>query len=419
MRKPFQWALAFAAVAAALAVVAGLVVQVLEERRQEQEARRPAARPRRVSRAPNGDIIVTVGPETVRLSGIRTEPLAEAAFPREAVAYGRFQEDPARTFALRAPVGGVLRRAAGTDWPALGEKLGDGVTVGLLQPRFAPAERVDLAVRLEAARAEVSATKASLAAAQASLRRARTLNAEDKNVSDRTLQEAEAKAKGEEARLAAAEATLKLLESAVASGEGVSDAFPLILARGGEVVEVSVQPGEAVETGATLLRVSRFDELLARVALPAGERLEGPVSEARIVVLGREELPLRGTRIGAGGAADPRLLGETYLFRVKAGDSGLRPGMALTASLALPGAPERGVLLPRAAVVRFGGKMWAYLEAAPDRFFRREIAEARLLEKGWFVTRGFSSQDRVVVSGAQTLLSEELSSQIRLEEERD
>ena len=50
--------------------------------------------------------------------------------------------------------------------------------------------RFTLSDRLATARAEVESSTAALAAARAALDRARTLNADDKNVSDRVMQEA-------------------------------------------------------------------------------------------------------------------------------------------------------------------------------------------------------------------------------------
>lgn len=419
MKKPLRWAIVLGTLLLGLGLAGWLVMEVLEEREREHLAKQPAKRPRRVSRGPGGRIEVTLDPQTRKLAAIQIEPLSEITAPREAIAYGRFLEDPSRSFALRAPLPGILRSAEGRAWPALGDLIPDGQAVGRLEPRFAPAERIDLGGRLAAARAELDSARAALGAAGAALVRARTLNAEDKNLSDRALQEAEAKEKAEQARLGGAQETIRLLEAALAPGKGATQALLLAPDRGGIVIEVLAQPGEAVESGAVLLRLTRYDQLLARVSLAAGERLEGAVSQARIVPLGREENALQGERVSRSGPVDPRLLGDTFLFRVPTGDSEVRPGMAFTAYLPLPGGSLKGLLVPRSAVIRFGGKMWVYLEISPDKFSRKELAEARPLDKGWFVVRGFEPGEKVVVAGGELLLSEELSSQIQVEDEHD
>ncbi len=78
----------------------------------------------------------------------------------------------------------------------------------------------------------------------------------------------------------------------------------------------------------------------------------------------------------------------------------------------------RGVVIPRSAVVRFGGKAWAYVQTDEVRFSRREVALDQATEQGWFTTAGFTVGDRVVVAGAQLLLSEEFKSQIQIGEDR-
>ncbi|MFN8006814.1 MAG: hypothetical protein U0V70_07295 [Terriglobia bacterium] len=196
---------------------------------------------------------------------------------------------------MRAPITGVLEPTKTRAWPNIGEKILDGTVIGLIQPRFTAVERVDLQSRLAAAQRDVRAFEASLAAAHAALQRARALNADDKNISDRALQEAEARAAGEEARLRASRETLQLLESSLAVNAEDASSLPLAVARGGEVTEILAQPGEAVESGQVVLRLSRYERLIARVDIPAGETVKGPVTTARIFQRpGQEDSPLRG-----------------------------------------------------------------------------------------------------------------------------
>src|SRR5204863_449442 len=68
-----------------------------------------------------------------------------------------------------------------------------------------------------------------------------------------------------------------------------------------------------------------------------------------------------------------------------------------------------GVTVPRAGVVRHDGKAWVYVQAGDDSFSRREITLDRPTENGWFIFEGVTGKERLVVGGAQTILSEELS----------
>jgi hypothetical protein len=68
----------------------------------------------------------------------------------------------------------------------------------------------------------------------------------------------------------------------------------------------------------------------------------------------------------------------------------------------------KGLIVPVSAVVWSEGKAWVYLQTAPDHFSRRVVHTGVPVEKGFFVTQGFTPGDRIVTQGAQALLSEEL-----------
>jgi multidrug efflux pump subunit AcrA (membrane-fusion protein) len=211
-----------------------------------------------------------------------------------------------------------------------------------------------------------------------------------------------------------ADRSIGLIESSLTSMNGA--AAPLELDRGGQVVEALVHPGESVEAGQPIMRVARFDRLLARVDVPAGEIVAGGVAAAGIVPLGYENRPVRGERVALAAAVDPKTQGQAFLFRVPDPSFTLRPGLSVTAYLETPGAPRKGVVIPRAAVVRQSGKTWVYVRTAADQFARREVNLEDPAAEGWF-SRSLSPGDRVATTGAQTLLSEEFKSQIQVGEE--
>ena len=62
--------------------------------------------------------------------------------------------------------------------------------------------------------------------------------------------------------------------------------------------------------------------------------------------------------------------------------------------------------------MRFNGGTWVYLQNSADQFERREVQLDSPLPNGWFVTSGLKPQDKIVTTGAQQLLSEELKGQI-------
>lgn len=400
--------------------VIGLLIFAFIEGRaeiaREREREQPIKVPPRISRTQSGDLIVTIDHETQTRIGLKTAAVTKQTVYPEIAAYGRLLEDPSASFVVRAPVAGVLRRGP-REWPGLGEVLADGQTLGNIEPRLVPFERVDLDARLTNAKGDVAALEAALSASKATYDRTKALNADDKNMSDRAVQEAEARVKADEARLNAARKNVAEFEAAAKTEAGQTGPMPLVT-RAGEVVEVTARPNEAVESGQAILRVARFDTMLARVDLPAGEVAGSKVSSARIAAVGREEQQVRGERVALASIADPRTLGEGYLFRVGGLGGMLRPGAAITAYLQVDGKPTTSFLIPQSAIVRSGGKTWIYRQVADDKYSRQEVALSSSSNRGWLVT-GVTERDRVVSVGAQLLLSEEQKSQIQILEEAE
>lgn len=364
-----------------------------------------------VTRDKNGAVVLRMDEETQQRVGMRVEALQAARDQPQLIAYGSVQEDPSETFTLRAPVAGTIVTSSPGKWPMMGEQLAQGTSVGGLVPRLGPAERVDLESRLATARADVEDARASLVALRASLESKRQLNAgQQKIVSEQALQDAEAKVKSEEARLRAAQETVSTLEASVSAASKPADPISLVVAHAGRVVEVLAHPGESVESGQGLVRVSSFDRLLARVALTAGESVQN-IASATVVVAGQEDRPLKVENHLLSPVVDPMAGGQTFLLQFSAKGRNIQPGMPVTARLSLPGEAVQGVVVPPGAIIRYVGAGWVYVKSGADTFVRREVPLIRSTDQGWFVTEGLAPNTPVVVEAAQTLLSEELKFQ--------
>jgi multidrug efflux system membrane fusion protein len=373
--------------------------------------------PPRLLHTPEGETVVRLDTPTQERVGLKVDPLVAATRQPALPAYGLLQEDPAESFTLRAPVAGILRAADSATWPDLNRRLDAGTVVGYIEPRLTQTERIDLAARLTQARADAAEAEAALAAARASYESKRELNAENKSVSDRVVEEAKAKLKSEEARRDAALEIVHLIESAGAAASAPTSRFELPIEQAGEVLDVPARPGEAVEAGQTLLRLARFGTLIARIELPLGQPFDEAAPTAVILPVGDEQHALVGQRIGLAAASEySAARGPILLFRVATAGLALRPGAAVVAHVPTHGNQRTGVLIPRAAVIRLLGKAWTYVQTAGEQFARRELVNAEFTGDAWFVTRGFEAGQQVVTDGAQVLLSEELKAQIAKEE---
>jgi hypothetical protein len=151
--------------------------------------------------------------------------------------------------------------------------------------------------------------------------------------------------------------------------------------------------------------------VLVRVELGSGEHLEGAPDSARLVALGREAWPVQSWFFDTARTVDPHTQSEGLLFLVEADRPKLVPGMAVTAFVKTGEATLPGVELPRSAVVRFNALTWIYIQTGDETFERKEVALDRPLKGGWFVRQELQPGARVVTTGAQQLLSEELQGQ--------
>jgi len=242
---------------------------------------------------------------------------------------------------------------------------------------------------------ELLTAEAALTNSAAQLQRTRTLFREDESTSRRALDAAEAQFRTDEVRVQVAKSRVGL-----EWGEAVAGL-------------------EAGERSNLVEQLLGHRTALLRVDLPVGEKkLAKPPFTARVAVVGLDDRFHTANFLSVAPAVNSKLQGEAFYFRAD-GDASLRPGAALLARLPAEGEPQSGVEIPRSAVVRFEGKTWVYVQVAPDKFARREVLATQATDGGWFVRDNVRPGDKVVSEGEQTLLSEELKSQIHVGEEAE
>ena|SRR5437867_1816746 len=362
---------------------------------------------------------VTLKPEQVEHAGLKTQPVRTATLAPEKRLFGVIQEDPGASFVVRAPAAGTIEAARGKEWPVIGESIADGSILGSLRPRPMPSDQITLAsqrvtleTQISAARAELRSATASLEAAKKAYERQKALNAFDKGVPDRVVEEALVKVKTEEARAEGAKQTLELATAALPAQAQLTP-MPLSVNHGGQVVEVSARPGESVESGQAVVRVVRLTRVLAALDVPPGEKVNAGAKEARIVPIGSDAKPVTGTRLGTTGASDPRTKGLVLLYRIalSASAAPVPPGTPVTAYVPEEGEPLQGVTVPRNAVVRYLGKAWVYVAVDANEFERREVSLDHPAPSGdgWFVVDVLKGDELVVTVGAQILMSYEIN----------
>jgi hypothetical protein len=220
------------------------------------------------------------------------------------------------------------------------------------------------------------------------LSRLRVLNADNKNVSDRAVQEAEA-------ALASDDAAVK--SSAIALEAAVNSARQ----RFGTVVGNALTSHNALSDNLLSMR-----QTVVQMTIPVGMAAPHTVK-----IAAPDGTMVTADSIGIAPRVDPRLQGASYFYLAPGGK--LSAGMNVTARFA--GTQTRsGAIVPSDAVVSFQGKSWVYIKRDSTHFVRREVSIDTPVSGGFFVAN-VPPGSQLVTNGAQQLLSEEMRSQLHEE----
>lgn len=255
-------------------------------------------------------------------------------------------------------------------------------TVMDLQPLF------DLRNRLASARADVDTFAAQAASSRTQYQGSRTLYADDRNVSLKSVQAAQSAMQVDDAKLQSAWVTLNGLDGAMRQQFG--DALANAAAAPASKLFKRLQSGRTV---------------VLRVTLPASFGMAPP---ERIAVDTPDGRAVPAQRLSASPLADPAVQGAPWLY---VADAALPANLRTSARVPTSSQAVSGLLIPEQAVVWYGGQTWAYVRTASDRFTRRYVPAGSEGDHGFMVTSGFHAGDQIVTQGAQLLLSDELKPQ--------
>jgi len=254
-------------------------------------------------------------------------------------------------------------------------------TVVDLKPYF------DLHNRYIAAVADRDAAKVKADVSAAQYQRQQVLYKQYHGVSEKNLQDAQVAMENDHAKLKSSDAAVDNLvittreqfgDTLAAAMTGKDpDVFSRLAEGHASVVMVSFPPGQAART-------------------PTDIEVDGPRGQA-----------IAASKISVAPQIDPSVQGDAYLYLA----SQALPVDMRTVARASAGqdsAADKGIMIPDAAVVWYGGRQWVFVRIAPDQFSRRPIGAAIPVAGGLVADGGFKAGEKLVVQGAQLLLSQEL-----------
>ncbi|MGR8947734.1 MAG: hypothetical protein ACU84Q_06775 [Gammaproteobacteria bacterium] len=247
---------------------------------------------------------------------------------------------------------------------------------------------IDQRSRFRNVQAGLEVSRTQMNSAAVILQRLQKLNAETTNISERELQQASASLQEQKAIFNAEQIKLDNIRA-----EMLQRWSPII-------TEMALQ-----ETSEIFDRLLKQEEYLVLLSLRPEQKLSSDSTFAYINRDDERSTARQAYVISPAPFSEMNLGGETYFLRTAADQ--LRIGMRLHVWLPGTGYSGTGIGIPNEAIVWYAGKAWAYVQIDEDTFSRRSLSESHKKPGGWLVNDNFAVGDRIVVSGAQTLLSEE------------
>jgi RND family efflux transporter MFP subunit len=268
-----------------------------------------------------------------------------------------------------------------------------GQTVEVGQP-LATLDEVDLKLQAEQAEAEFRAATGVLAQAAAAEQRAKDLRAKGWTT-DAQMDQATAAADEARARLNRAQRSVELTNNSLSYATLVADTR-------GVVTATLIDPGQVVASGQTAVRVARFAEKEAVVAIPETLVSRAKEGVASVTLWSEPNRKYAAKLREIAPAADPAT--RTYLAKFSLPDAGDEVSLGMTATLTLAD-PEtmRVARLPLSALFSAGGDPSLYIVDDKGELALKPVAVKSYESNDVVITGGVSEGAKVVVLGVQKL----------------
>lgn len=268
-----------------------------------------------------------------------------------------------------------------------------GQTVDVGQP-LATLDEVDLKLQAEQAEAEFRAATGVLAQAAAAEQRAKDLRAKGWTT-DAQMDTSRAAADEARARLNRAERSVELTKNSLSYATLEADTR-------GVVTATLIEPGQVVASGQTAIRVARFAEKEAVVAIP--ETLVGRAKSgvATVTLWSEPDKKYVAKLREIAPAADPAT--RTYLAKFSLPGAGDTVSLGMTATLTLAdAATERVAKLPLSALYNQGGDPSLYIVDDAGEVSLKPVTVKSYESNSVVIAGGVDEGAKVVALGVQKL----------------
>ncbi len=354
-------------------------------------------------------------PEHARLRGIEAQDVKSAQWRPKLHVDGRVVPNPHASLEIRAPFAGILRLDAAESKLRLGTAVEPHDTLALFDARFTPTESLDLKTKLVEAEARHKSAEEVVKIRQERLARLNRLQVgvlSQDDVDAASVQLSEARM---QANVALTQYTIwkQALESVGKKTVSVPIQSPIA----GEIAEIGVQPGASVDAGQMIARIVDFRRVLLRLDFPTASTSDRPPSPVYIQALD-STVAWRARLRGRASSLEPGLQKASWYYEIVPDEKGASPrwqaGLYARADLDdMSKSAEPAIAIPASALLVHQGRTLVYIERRPGRYERREVTLlGRAGDTLYVSAEGWLADEKVVISGAQVLLSEEFRSEV-------
>lgn len=230
--------------------------------------------------------------------------------------------------------------------------------------------------------------------------RFKALNDDNKNVSDKALQEMKVNFENTKIKL---QTTQELIT-------GIKQN---IRAQWGEIILSMIDAGARKELFEFLVQGKAR---IIKVTLPENADNQPPKSISLALIDNLNEKFL-ASYLAESPTLDKSIKGKTYFYIVYSNQ--LRIDSKVIANQVqnkLSSESGKYLAIPKEAVIWNSGQAWVYVQSSENKFFRKSIETTTESSNGWIVKENqIKENDIIVINGAQLLLSEEFKYQIKNE----
>ena len=254
--------------------------------------------------------------------------------------------------------------------------------------------------KLNDIKSQISILKNEFARDKKNYERFKTLNEDNKNISDKTLQESLVAFQATQANLSKSEALVDGLEQSIRS-------------QWGEKILVMIQSKYHNDILDFLLHDKAR---LVRITLSNNFTNDVP-KDVNLSLIDSPNDQFLAKYFSEAPQLDKNLQGKTYFYVTFNNKLRFDSRFIVSASQSMNTIESSKYLfIPKESIVWNAGKAWVYIKIAEDKFVRKAIETNNEDNDGWMIKEDqIKENDEIVLSGSQLMLSEEFKYQIKNE----